>query len=194
MPNPFLLKYLYNRNSRYVFRSLFISCFLFLIIFLASHMRYPSKKKLRPTIYELINPRFSSIDAKGRPYQIHGERVSIKSDGKYLFTHPWAQLTHQKSRIFNATGNQGFFDKKSKLLHLTGKVSVSSEDDHHIQTPYALMNMETKDIQSQKPIHGNGPMGLFHAQGFFLNRDKLLLKGPVTMTIRDTSDFKLFEE
>ena len=194
MPSGFISKYLYSRNSRYIFRDLFIDCFLCMMIFLVTQIKYPGRKKWRPVIYELVNPKFSSIDGKGQPYQIQGDKVSIKSDGKYIFTHPWAQLTHQKSQIFKASGNHGFFDKKTQLLHLTGKVSISSQDDHHIQTPQAFMNLKTKDIHSLNPVQGEGPMGLFQARGFFLNKDKLVLKGPVSMTIHNTSDLNLFQD
>lgn len=143
----------------------------------------PRKLSWHPSSEKLSSPHFYSIDKKGRPYTVLSQTAFKASPSLYLFHDPKGLIKEENQPLITAKGNKGRYCNKTKSLEIIKEGIITVKNLYNFYTPYAKMDLKENHISSSYKVHGKGHFGTFYAQGFFLNSQRCILKGPVHLTI-----------
>ncbi|MGB0719940.1 MAG: LPS export ABC transporter periplasmic protein LptC [Bdellovibrionales bacterium] len=136
---------------------------------------------------ELLNPRFESLDDKGRPYVLTARRAVQGED-----QNDWVQLEQPAGQTdfdggvrASITADQGAYSQQDEYLKLNENVTLTYDQSY-------VMTMETLDIdlnrqtaQSDSPIDAKGPEGTLKATGVRADQhtQKVVFPGPATLIL-----------
>lgn len=135
----------------------------------------------------MINARYMGTDTGGRPYTITAaeaiqdendeERVTLKTIAGDTFLEGGSWTT--------VTANEGLYVRAANTLDLKGNVSVYSDKGHELHTEEATLNLNDGTGMGNRPVHGQGPLGLIEGDRFTVSEGgaTLLLNGNVKATI-----------
>jgi hypothetical protein len=154
-----------------------------------AHLRSFSSKVMTNI---LIEPTFTSIDTKGRPYEISAQRarekIGQKSGQHYQVVKPKARMIYDKNTPIFLEGKTGIYQKQDRKLLLEGDVRIDTVKEGVLQTPQAFIDFRTKTIAGVQRVNGKSLQGSFEAsKGFHLADDVLTLQGPchVSLTLQN---------
>jgi hypothetical protein len=100
---------------------------------------------------------------------------------------PWVRSL-LKEKTLNIRANQGRFILHKQKMRLFDKIVLSWDQGHYVvKTESAWIHGQSKIIHGSMPVQGHCANGLFQAQGFNLNEERLHLRGPVSVQSRTFS-------
>lgn len=165
--------------SRYIklVKSIFplIAMGLILIVFFWSPLKdlWVNTPKVDPIMPKiaienyLIEPKFTTTDAKNRPIDIDAE-YAIQS-----FDERTAQLSKPKTRLqidpkttVSVASERGTFDETTNEVVYQQSVVLKTSSGYSIQTDEATLSIQKKIAEGRLPVQGQGPAGSFSAEGF----------------------------
>jgi LPS export ABC transporter protein LptC len=149
----------------------------------------------RPEIQEnrMVRPHYISTDAKGQPFHLTADWAKQKTEDLADLTKPEGSMTMIEGETFNVESKKGHYDTQEKILTLEENVILTSTDGYHIKTEKARISVNSKIIEGDEFIEGNGPTGeIMGEKGFKVeNRPKgkkvITLKGHSRVVINNSS-------
>lgn len=141
-----------------------------------------------PSITPVMNkPRYEGTDERGRKYTITADQAEQKPDKKIGLKNVAADMFTEQGAWLSLTAAGGEFNDITKILTLTGAVTLYHEEGYQFVTERAEIDTNTSEARGDLPISGQGPMGKLLATGFEIkdNGNYILFgrKGRVTMTL-----------
>lgn len=133
----------------------------------------------------MLKPRLSGADAKGNPYLITAKRAvqSAPNARKVSLFGIDADLQFNGQSWVNATAAKGYVDLDDKLMNMTGGLSIYTDSGYEMHTKSAFADLGKNIVVGKTPVTGQGPMGTFSADSFYIDRQKshITLEGHVRM-------------
>lgn len=137
---------------------------------------------------KVINPKFSSVDKKGRPFLIQAEYATNLNKEKTDFIKPSGNLKLEDGSTMTFIGDKGIYDKPNETLEIIDNVNIKTDKGYDLKTEYMILFPKENKGEGHKPIHGKGPSGeTIEAEGFkitdkgdiieFLGNTKISLPG-----------------
>jgi lipopolysaccharide export system protein LptC len=141
-----------------------------------------------PSITPVMNkPHYEGTDERGRKYTITADQAEQKPDKKIGLKNVAADMFTEQGAWLSLTAAGGEFNDITKILTLTGAVTLYHEEGYQFVTERAEIDTNTSEARGDLPISGQGPMGKLLATGFEIkdNGNYILFgrKGRVTMTL-----------
>ena len=141
-----------------------------------------------PSITPVMNkPRYEGTDERGRKYTITADQAEQKPDKKIGLKNVAADMFTEQGAWLSLTAAGGEFNDITKILTLTGTVTLYHEEGYQFVTEQVDIDTNTSEARGDLPISGQGPMGKLLATGFEIkdNGNYILFgrKGRVTMTL-----------
>lgn len=141
-----------------------------------------------PSITPVMNkPRYEGTDERGRKYTITADQAEQKPDKKIGLKNVAADMFTEQGAWLSLTAAGGEFNDSTKILTLTGTVTLYHEEGYQFVTEQVEIDTNTSEARGDLPISGQGPMGKLLATGFEIkdNGNYILFgrKGRVTMTL-----------
>jgi len=141
---------------------------------------------------ELINPRYESRDDKKQPFTITAQKATQGQDNPEIIEleSPTADLLMNDGSWLAAKANTGIYEQNSEKLFLNGNVRLFHDDGYQLESDEMRINLQTQESFSDKDVIAQGPQGTINAIGLeaYGADNKLIFKGPATMTLTDTKD------
>ncbi|MGD0191646.1 MAG: LPS export ABC transporter periplasmic protein LptC [Rhizomicrobium sp.] len=125
----------------------------------------------------MTSPRLTGVDESGDPYIVTAE-LAIQDHlnaKRAKLKNVQGDVTLKDGTWATGTAPSGFLDASRKLLTLTGRIDVYSDNGYEAHTTAALINMDTGMITGNREVTGQGTLGTFRADRFKIDRDKKLV-------------------
>lgn len=133
----------------------------------------------------MLRPRLSGTDAKGNPYLITAKSAvqSTPDARKVSLTAIDADLQYSGQSWANATSAKGYVDLDGKVMNMTGGMAIYTDSGYEMHTQSAFADLNKNVVVGKTPVSGQGPMGTFRADSFYIDRGKrhVTLQGHVRM-------------
>jgi len=140
----------------------------------------------------MVNARYIGTDDKGQPYTVtaaeaiqeenNDERIFLKTiDGDmFIENGSWTAVS----------ADHGLYERTANKLNLQGNVSVYSDEGHELHTEEANLDLQAGTAQGERPVQGQGPLGLIEGDRFQVTDGgaTLLLSGNVKATVFPRSE------
>jgi lipopolysaccharide export system protein LptC len=145
----------------------------------------------------MTKPRLTGIDSGGNPFVVTAARAiqDIHDTKSARLEEVEADLTLKNGTWLNATATRGHLNelpilghsgkKQTEYLHVEGVVDVYSDNGYEAHTSAADIDLTSGVVVGARPVNGQGPLGIFRADRFRIERDTKLvfLYGNVRMTL-----------
>jgi lipopolysaccharide export system protein LptC len=135
----------------------------------------------------MSSPRLTGVDEEGDPYVVTAEKAiqDRRNAKRARLIGVQGDVTLKDGTWVTGNAPAGNLDAASKLLTLSGAVSVFSDNGFEAHTTAANINMDSGMITGNNVVTGQGPLGTFRADRFTIDRTKKLvyLYSNVHMTI-----------
>ena len=136
---------------------------------------------------EMLNPRFFGVDSRNQRYTVTAESATRPLDGseQVFLIKPTADITVAEGDWLTLNAEQGIYDRNTETLALSGAVSIYADNGVEMHTDSAQFDLAGGIIESDSPVHGQGPWGLLDANGFKYARkgDILHFSGRPTLVL-----------
>jgi len=138
-----------------------------------------------PLTPKMLSPQFRGFDSSDQPFTVTADYAVQKDDDTVQLVNVAADMTLKGGKWISLKAKDGLLQLKGKKMIASGEVSVFYDDGYEFTTQLLNVNMDTKVISSDQPVHGQGPVGTIDASGFeaFHETKSIRFKGPVKMTI-----------
>lgn len=123
----------------------------------------------------LLDPRYQSVDAKGRPYTLTANSGLQVGPERVNLVEPKGDVTLENGSWLMVQAHDGVYMQHSGQLDLAGDVTLYRADGLTMITDAASLDMKAGAATSSARTHAEGPFGTLDAQGF-----ALVDKGAVT--------------
>ena len=145
----------------------------------------PAGTAQKPTQPVMERPKYQGVDQKDQPFTVTADRAVQKDTNTVLLSNVQADLTTADKAWISVTSNDGVLQLDKQLLTLNGRVHMFHDAGYEMTTEQVTVNTHTGDAQSVVPMDGQGPAGVFHAQGFNIydKGQRMVFNGRVTMTL-----------
>lgn len=149
----------------------------------------PSQRDIQEN--RMINPEYVSTDKKDQPYQVKAKWAKQRTEHLADLKSPEGSLTMTKGESLNVSATKGAYDAQGKHLELSGNVTLTSTDGYQVKTEKANVSLDSKVIEGNLPIQGEGPKGSLQGKNGFRievkgNGKVITLKGPSRVVISAT--------
>ena len=145
----------------------------------------------------VVNPHYSGLDDKGRPFKISAQTAVQTYDGGMQVTLDGlaAALTVKEDLQINVTVKAGQYDAGASLLYLDDEIELISSNGYELQAGGGLVDLSQATAEGDKGVTGKAPFGVFAAQRFWadVTAEELKFEGrvkvrldPGHVTIRET--------
>jgi len=96
-----------------------------------------------------------------------------------------ADLTLTEESWVSMSANYGILDTEAETIHLTGSISLYSDSGYEFHTEDAFVRLEDRELVTNAPVRGQGPMGLITADRLTAidAGDRVRFEGNVRMRI-----------
>lgn len=135
----------------------------------------------------LSNAKFSSLDAKGRPFSIvSSEAVQETKDPDTIqLSAPSGTLRINETETMTAQAKTGTYRQAKQHLTLNDDVVVSRSDGLTMKTAILYVDLMTSDANTDAPVDISGPQGHLTAQGMTMTGGglKTLFPGPAKLIL-----------
>lgn len=117
---------------------------------------------------QIVNPRFSYVDASGRDYEIEADAAlqDERIPSAFNLVNPHAVLSPEASDRTEVNSNAGVYRQDLKIVDLSGNVVLRYAEEYEFRTDAASIMLDEKHLQGDLPVRGEGPMGNVEALGF----------------------------
>ena len=116
----------------------------------------------------MINARYVGTDRNDRPFTITADRavqVADDPDAVNLETLQ-ADITLDDGSWLALTASSGVYRRQARTLRLEGPVDVFSDNGFHFNAEDAEIDLASGTIESDRPVRGQGPLGILNANAF----------------------------
>jgi lipopolysaccharide export system protein LptC len=135
----------------------------------------------------MMKPRLTGTDDEGDPYVVTAEEaIQDKQDShRASLKSVEGDVTLKDGTWITMLAPAGVLDARSRHLALDGAISVYADSGYEVHTTTANVDMRTAIITGNRAVSGQGPVGIFRADRFRIDRRarKVFLYGNVHMTI-----------
>ena len=134
----------------------------------------------------MLEPRFTGVDADGRPFRVEADEATQPSVDSSQITLKTirADMTASDGTWLAIRAKTGAFDRDAERLKLEGDVEVIAETGYAMSTERVDAELGSGTIRSDSPVVAHGPVGSIDAAGFTARRenDTITFDGPVRVT------------
>lgn len=150
---------------------------------------YPKIKHVMHKTNLVINPRISSIDDQGKPYQIQAKSAQQLGDLQATLDNPKGNFVMEDGTELAVSASIGDLKKHKEELGLSGSVDLKSNSGYELKAPSATVDLKTKTAESSEAVYGKGPQGEIHSdQGVKITSDgQITFKGKTKLLINPES-------
>lgn len=149
----------------------------------------------KPSTNELMKPRFESRDAKAQPYTITANKAiqSETQKDKIFLDKPMADMTMTSGTWVAIEADQGEYTENRERLQLKGNVHLFQDEGYSLKTEKMLIDLNKRTAHSDNLVEAHGPAGILTAKGLTANQNdnKIIFKGPATLTLHNSDDKKI---
>lgn len=135
----------------------------------------------------MMKPRLTGTDDEGDPYVVTAdEAIQDKQDSKRATLRDvQGDVTLKDGSWISTLAPGGLLDARNRRLTLVGAIAVYSDSGYELHTTAANVDMHSAVINGNRTVYGQGPLGIFRADRFRVDRPARLvfLYGNVHMTI-----------
>lgn len=114
---------------------------------------------------EVANPRYIGSTASDEPFQITA--VSARPDGpdpkEIALDQVTGDIAMKDGKAATIKASEGVWMRESNRLRLTGGVVLTLSDGYQMETDAMLANIETREVITDGPVTGSGPVGKLEA-------------------------------
>ena len=139
---------------------------------------------------ELLNPRYESEDDRQQPFTITADRAiqSSQDPGIVMLDRPKADITLTDGTWIASEALQGTYNQNAEQLLLEGQVKLFHDQGYEMSTEKMLLNLQTHEAWSDRPVSGHGPAGTLEASGLQAQNDtgRLIFTGPAKLVLNRT--------
>ena len=118
----------------------------------------------------MVNARYIGTDGHNRPFVITAERATQPAgDPDTILLHALqADITLDDGAWLALTAKSGVFNRDLETLRLDGPVSLFSDQGFEFHADTVEVDLSRGTVESDRPVRGQGPLGLLDAGGFRL--------------------------
>lgn len=118
-------------------------------------------------------PVFSGLSSDGDVMRFTADRVTPMADGENHAENLWARLNTSETEFITVTSEEGTLFDNDDMLHLMGRVQITSQDGYVLNTETLYTRTDTVDAETAQDVQGYGPLGTIEA-----GKMQLRLKNP----------------
>ncbi|NWH08120.1 MAG: LPS export ABC transporter periplasmic protein LptC [Alphaproteobacteria bacterium] len=126
---------------------------------------------------KMLNPKLNGVDKEGRPYTVtadYAQQIKGRADFVTLYNMQ-ADVTLKDGQWVSISAGRGELDSAKETLTLTGDINVFSDRGYEMRTSAALVDFGNGMISGDKPVEGQGPLGVIKGNGFTVDQEKELV-------------------
>lgn len=118
----------------------------------------------------MVHARYMGTDSNNHPFIITADRATqVEDDPDTIVLHTLqADLTLEDGAWLALTARSGVFSRGVEKLRLNGPVSLFSDDGYEFRAEFAEVDLARGTVESDRPVSGQGPLGLLDAGSFRL--------------------------
>lgn len=116
----------------------------------------------------MVNARYVGTDRNERPFTItadHAVQIADDPDAVSLEVLQ-ADITLDDGTWLALTASSGIYRRQAQTLRLEGPVDVFSDEGFHFNAEDADIDLASGTIESDRPVRGQGPLGVLNANAF----------------------------
>lgn len=130
----------------------------------------------------MLKPQYVSTDKKGQPFKVDAEWAKKNTTNNVSdLIKPHGTMVMDKGETVELNAKNGRYDETKKVLNLEGEVTLTSSDGYQIKTEKADVDTETKIIEGNSYIEGEGPAGSIKGKDGFKVENKTHGKKIITL-------------
>ncbi len=138
-------------------------------------------------VIRMKKPKYTGTDAIDRLFTVEAsEGVQLNPNEPVVQLNDIAaEMELDAGRVANAYSDIGTYSLNNNQLTMAGDVHMHTTDGYAFKANEAIFDLNNKYVQSTKAVNGNGPLGAFSANGFYVDVDRKLVifNGKVTLRI-----------
>jgi lipopolysaccharide export system protein LptC len=138
----------------------------------------------------VVEPRFQGTDERGRPYTLSADTaVQDAGSESVRLAKPRGDVTLEAGAWVMLQAEAGLFHRDTRMLDLTGDVSVFHDSGYEVRTDAAEVDLRAGTAKGDQPVSAQGPAGTLDAVGFSLidRGDVVVFTGPARMVLVPTA-------
>jgi lipopolysaccharide export system protein LptC len=114
----------------------------------------------------VIDARYQSVDAKGRPYTVTAKTAVQAGPLRVNLTSPKGDITLQNGSWMMVQSKDGVYMQHIGQLDLSGDVTLYRDDGTIIRSPTASIDLKRGGAAGANDVSAEGPFGTLDATGF----------------------------
>lgn len=135
----------------------------------------------------MINARFEGVDDQDRPFTVIADVATQRQGNPNLIELqlPKADMTMKDGAWVALSARQGLYHRDSKILELSGDVSLFHDRGFELRTSAARIDLEAGVASGNQLVRGQGPSGNLEAEGFRMgeNGERIVFTGNSRMLL-----------
>lgn len=135
----------------------------------------------------MVKARYVGVDDKSRPFVVTAERARPAAGDNeiILLDRPQADITLNDGTWLALSALSGSYQRVRRTLDLDGPVNLFSDNGFEFTAETAHVDFATGTVTSDRPVQGQGPLGLLKADRFRASDrgKRLFFTGSVRMTL-----------
>lgn len=148
-----------------------------------------------PAVNHVLDLNYEGQSSKGHFFTIHSGQCTEQSKNHLAFDEIHGMLqTNDKDKLM-VKAPKGVFHTASKVMVLSGLISLSSTQGLSLSTCDAIFDFDQGTVRGDKKIVGRHHRNKMTAQRFYIHHhgDEIELKGDPTLVIEDVHFLNGFE-
>ena len=116
----------------------------------------------------MLNARFDGLDDKNQPFSVTADEASQTPGLNNIIdlAFPKADITLEDGAWLAVEAQEGTYDRDSKVLKLSGNVSLFHDKGYELTTDNVRVDLEASIAEGFEIVTGQGPFGSIESQGF----------------------------
>ena len=116
----------------------------------------------------MTNARYFGVDRNDQPYTVTAETAVQDTDDadRVHFTVPKADILMNGAKWLALLADRGSLVRSTNRLSLEGTVALYSDQGYEFHTERAVIDLDARIAEGNRPVEGQGPLGLLTANGF----------------------------
>ncbi len=140
----------------------------------------------------MLNPRYQGMDKRGEPFTVTAKTAIKKNPQSDVveLDHPMADIMLNRGNWVALKGDSGVYREQDQQLDLIGNVQLYQDDGYEFETLAAHVNLADNTADGDDPVHGQGPAGDIHSEGFRVldKGQSILFTGKAHLVLRSREE------